>query len=82
MACRLIGTEPLSELMLTNYHLDTYKHTSVKFDKIAQIFIHEKAFENVVWEMAVILSRGRSVNKETDRVQQSHMHAHYALLYE
>ena len=32
------------------------------------LFIHENAFQNVVWEMVVILSRGRCVNKQTQDV--------------
>ena len=43
--------------------------------KIKKIFIHENAFENVVWSMAAILSRGRwfkEIEKEDDQAYAIH----------
>ena len=58
MACRLIGSEPLPEPMLTYCELDPWEGTSVKFEWNTKLFIEEDAFENAVCEMATILSRG------------------------
>ena len=57
MVCRLFGAKPLPKPMLTYYQLDSYEQTSVRFKSKHNIFIHENAFENVVCEMADILSR-------------------------
>ena len=59
MACRLFGAKPLSKPMLGYCQLDPLEQTSVKFESKYKTFIHENAFENVVWEMVDILSRGR-----------------------
>ena len=61
MACRLFGTKPLPDPMLTSCQLDPYEQTSVKFGSNSKLFIH--AFENIVCDLAVILSNGRWVNK-------------------
>ena len=59
MACRLFGTKPLPEPMLTYCHLDPQEHTPVDFrTTYKKIFIQENAYEKVVCEMAAIFSRG------------------------
>ena len=63
MACRLLGAKPLLEPMLPDCQLDPYEQKSVKFESKYKDFIHENADENVVCEMAAILSRGRWVNR-------------------
>ena len=55
MACRLFGAKPLPKPMLTFCQLDSKEQTSN-----TKLFIHENAFENVVCEIAAILSRGMS----------------------
>ena len=61
MACRLIGAKPLSEPMLDYCQLDPCEHISVKSNQNTTIFIEENARENVVCEMAFILSRPQCV---------------------
>ena len=61
MACRLFGAKPLSKSMLDYCLLDSKEQTSVKFNQNTKIFIHENAPEDIVCEMAAILSRGRWV---------------------
>ena len=58
MACRLFGAKPLPEPMQAYCQLDPYEKT-LKWisNKYAKSLIHENAFENVVCEMAVIMSR-------------------------
>ena len=58
MACRLLGAKPLTEPVLTYCQLDPQEQTSVKFESHYKTSIHENAFENVVCEMAAILSKG------------------------
>ena len=60
MACDLIGAKPLTEPMLTYYQLDPWEQISMIFKY--KIRIQENAFENVAWEMAVILSRPQFVS--------------------
>ena len=58
MACRLFGAKPFSKhcCVIVNW---TFRNTiQWKFNQNAKLFIHENAFENVVCEMATILSRG------------------------
>ena len=58
MACRLVGAKPLPDPMLTFCQLDPQEQTTVKFEsKCKKKSIDENAFENVVCEMAAILSR-------------------------
>ena len=59
MACRLFGAKPLSKPMLGYSQLDPLEQTSVQFFQNTKLFIQENAFENIVSEMAAILSRGR-----------------------
>ena len=62
MACRLFGAKPLSKPMLGLWSI---RSSGTNFSEIwtnTNIFIHENAFENIVCEMAAILSRGRWVN--------------------
>ena len=64
MACRLVTAKPLSEPMLEYFQFDPSEQTLMKsemFYRNSDIFIHENAFENVVCEMAAILSRSRCV---------------------
>ena len=42
------GTKPLHEPVLTYW----------QFDRNTKLFIHENAFENFIWEIVTILSRG------------------------
>ena len=62
MACSLFGTEPLPELMLTYRQLGPYEQTLGKFELRERIFFHKNTLENVDWEMAALLSKGRWVN--------------------
>ena len=61
MACCLDGTKPLSESMLEYCQLHPWEQTSVKFNRNWNIFIQENALENIVCEMASILSRPQCV---------------------
>ena len=58
MACRLFGAKLSSEPMLGYCPMDPKEQTSAVLIKIPIFFIHEIASENVVSEMAAILSRG------------------------
>ena len=62
MACRLFGAKPLSKPMQGYCQLDHEEQISVKFQSKYKFFIHENAYENIICEMAAILSRGRWVN--------------------
>ena len=59
MACRLTGAKSLSEPMLeyciVNWTLGNKLQWNLNQNSC--VFIHENAFENVVWKMAAILSR-------------------------
>ena len=61
MACRLFGAKALSKPTLGHHQLEHYERTSMKMSKCKKIFIHENASENIVHEIAAILSRGRWV---------------------
>ena len=70
MACRLFGAKPLLEPML-----DYCQLVLSNLNRNSYIFVQENAIENVVCEMAAILSRGRWVkslfrltSKETARL--------------
>ena len=63
MACHLIGAKPLSEPMPDYCQLDPWEHISMKINQNTAIFIEENAHENVVYEMASILSRPQCVNR-------------------
>ena len=58
MVCRPIGAKPLPEPMLTYCQLRPSVQTSMKSESKFKIFNNENAFENVVCELAAILSRG------------------------
>ena len=58
MTCRLSGAKSLPEPMLTYCQLGHLEQNSVTFEKKSNIYIQENAFEDVVCEMAAILSRG------------------------
>ena len=61
MACRLVGAKQLSETMMVYCQLASLE---TNFSEILiEIFFQENAFENVVWKMAVILSRPQCFNK-------------------
>ena len=66
MACRLDGAKPLFEPMLEYCLWDPKERTSVKSDRKSNIFIYENALENVVCEMASILSRSQCDNWAKD----------------
>ena len=57
MACRLIGTKPLPELLLTVDWTCRNKFQR-HFNQNSNILIQENIFKNVVCEMATILSSG------------------------
>ena len=60
MVCRLLGTKPLAKPSLGYW---TRRNTHQwNFNQNTNIFIYENAPENIVCEMAAILSRGRWVN--------------------
>ena len=63
MACRLFCAKPLSEPMLEYCHLNgTIRNTlQWNFNHNTKLVIHKNASENIVCEMAAILSRGRWV---------------------
>ena len=62
MACCLFGAKPLFKPTLGYCQLDHKGQTSGQFEN-TKLFIHENAFENIVCEMAAILSRGRWVKR-------------------
>ena len=62
MACHLTSAKPLSETMMEYCYLDLGKKFYWNLNLNLYIFIQENAFENVVWEMADILSRPQCVN--------------------
>ena len=65
MACRLLGARPNSKPVLGYCQSDPYEQTSVKSEWKHKTFNHERAFGNVVCEMAAIFSRSRWVNCNT-----------------
>ena len=62
MACRLFGAKPLSKPMLDYRQLDPWDKIQWNFNQTTKISIHENASDNIVCEMAAILSWGRWVN--------------------
>ena len=60
MACRLFGAKPLSEPLLGYCQLDPKEQTSAEwnFNQNTKHFIHENTCDDIVCEMAPILSRG------------------------
>ena len=62
MAWHLFGTKPLSMLLLDWWQWNLNQNVKV--------FIHENASENIVCEMAAILTRGTWVNEMTKVLQQ------------
>ena len=62
MTWRLFGAKPLSEPVIGYCQLDP-KEQTWNFNQNIKLFIHENKSENVVCEMAAILSRGRLVNR-------------------
>ena len=61
MACRLFGTKPLSKHMSIGPPRNKLQWNFIKNTKL---FIHENASENIVYEKAAILSRGKWVNNQ------------------
>ena len=57
MACCLHGAKPLSEPVLDNYQLNPQEQYSVKFNENTNFFYSRKAFDNIICEMATIVSR-------------------------
>ena len=64
MAGRLIGAKPLSEPMLADFGWIPTEQNSVKFQLIFRHIDSRKFVENVVCEMAHILSLPQWVNNE------------------
>ena len=54
MACCLFGAKPLPEPMLTYWELNQIQWN---LNQNTKLFIHENAFENVIWKMVAISSR-------------------------
>ena len=61
MACRLFGAKPLSELCWVNVIWTLRNKLQWNCNQNMKLFIHENASENIVCEMAAILSRKRWV---------------------
>ena len=57
MACRLFGTKPLPDPMLTFCHWDLKKQTSVKSNKNTKLFIQEYALKISSAEWRTFLSK-------------------------
>ena len=56
MACRLFVAKPFSKPVLAYCQLDPGEQTPVKFESKYKTFHSQKAYENIVYEMAAILS--------------------------
>ena len=78
MAYCLFDAKPLPEPMLNYCQLDTYEQISVKFNSNYKIVIHENALENVVCEMAIILSRKRWVKRVAVTLRPRQNGRHFA----
>ena len=63
MACRLFGAKPLSEPIMI-YFQSLYRSILMKIIWNSKVFIKETAFENIVCEMAAILSPPLCVNRQ------------------
>ena len=63
MACRLFGAKPLSKPELDYYQLDPMNKLQWSFSQKSNFFIQGNSFENVVCEIAAILSRGTWVRQ-------------------
>ena len=64
MACHLFAAKPVPEGILPHCWFDPWEQASVKLWSKYKLFIHEIAPENVICEIAAMLSRGRWVNTE------------------
>ena len=62
MACRLFGAKPLSNQCWAIINWTPRNKLQWNFNQNTKLFIHENACENIVCEMAAILSRGRWVS--------------------
>ena len=71
MACCLYSAKPLSEPMLVYCQLDPKNEFQRISNQNTKLFIHANAFENIVCEMAAILSRGRCVNSLMTAINHS-----------
>ena len=71
MACRLIGTKPLSEPCRNIVNWTPGNNFQLNFNSKSYIFIQENVFENVVCQMAAILSRRQCV--KSDKLYESHV---------
>ena len=65
MACCLFSAKPLSKPMLGYYQLNFRNKLEWNLSQDRKLFIHENASENIVCEMAAILSRRRWVKRCT-----------------
>ena len=59
MACRLVGTKPLSKQCWAIVNWTLINTLQLNFNQITKLFIHDNAFQNIVCEMAAILFNGR-----------------------
>ena len=57
MVCRLFGAKSLSEPMTCYCHIDPREQRQWNVNKKTELLIHENISENIVCEMAAILSR-------------------------
>ena len=62
MACRLFGAKLLSTPMLGYCQLDLRNKLQWNFNQSTKLFIHENAFENIVYEMVAICPGGGQVS--------------------
>ena len=58
MACCLYDTKQLAEPLLDYYQLDPWQQSSVKILSNTKFFMTKNALDNIVCEMATILSGG------------------------
>ena len=55
MACRLVGTKPLSEPVVAYFQRTHRNKTQLNFNLISSICIQENAFQTVICKMAAVL---------------------------
>ena len=78
MACHLLGAKSLPKPMLTCCRLALRCKLQWNWNQNTKLFIHENAFQNVVCEIASILSRRRWVN-QLYNASQRHPTADYSV---
>ena len=71
MTCRLFSAKPLSDPVMTYCQLNHEEHISKQHCLKFKSFHSSKAFEDIVCEMAAILSQLQSVNRLCDKESAS-----------